>query len=191
MHVPLRIDMIAIMLSLKSLILAGQTEERSLAARETLFRLSEQVARLYLVQEGEVALGRLSADGQRLILQRARAGDVLAEASFFAEIYHCDAVALTPARVVGASLNRLRIASRTDPAIMETIARHLALQVQRARARAEILSLNRVHERLDAWLALNGGQLPTKGHWHVLADELGVSAEALYRELGRRKVTLR
>ena len=187
MHVPLRIDMIEIMLSLKLLILSGQTEERSLAARETLFRLSEQVARLYLVQEGEVALERLSADGQRLILQRARAGDVLAEASFFAETYHCDAVALTPARVVGASLNRLRIASRTDPAIMETIARHLALQVQQARSRAEILSLNRVHERLNAWLALNGGQLPPKGHWHVLADELGVSAEALYRELGRRK----
>lgn len=179
------------MLLLKSLIFAEQIEERSLAARETLFHLGEPVTRLYVVQQGEVALERLSTDGQRLILQRARAGDVLAEASFFAETYHCDAVALTSVRVVGASLNRLRIASRTDPAIMETIARHLAAQVQHTRARAEILSLKRVNERLDAWLALNGGQPPAKGNWHVLAGELGVTAEALYRELARRKPTPR
>ncbi|KAF0227427.1 MAG: hypothetical protein FD175_2770 [Beijerinckiaceae bacterium] len=187
MHVSSCIDMIIIMLLLKSLIFAEQIEERSLAARETLFHLGEPVTRLYVVQQGEVALERLSTDGQRLILQRARAGDVLAEASFFAEAYHCDAVALTEARITGASLSRLRIASRTDPAVMEIIARHLAAQVQQNRARAEILLLKRVSERLDAWIALNGGELPAKGNWHVLADEIGVTAEALYRELSRRK----
>lgn len=70
---------------------------------------------------------------------------------------------------------------------MEIIARHLAAQVQQNRARAEILLLKRVSERLDAWIALNGGELPAKGNWHVLADEIGVTAEALYRELSRRK----
>lgn len=187
MHVLLHANMITIMLSLKSLILAEQAAERLLDARETLFRLGEPVKRLYVVIEGEVVLERLSQDGQRLILQRARMGDVLAEASFFAEAYHCDAVALTEARITGASLSRLRIASRNDPAVMEIIARHLAAQVQQNRARAEILSLKRVSERLDAWIALNGGELPAKGGWHVLADEIGVTAEALYRELARRK----
>jgi CRP-like cAMP-binding protein len=179
--------MIVIMLSLKSLILAGHPQEYSLATRETLFRLGEQVTRLYVVLEGDVALERLSTEGQRLILQRARRCDVLAEASLFSATYHCDAVALTPARVAGACLKRLRAASRDNPMIMETIARHLAGQVQHTRARAEILSFKRVSERLDAWLVLNAGKLPVKGDWHALADELRVSAEALYRELARRR----
>jgi hypothetical protein len=40
--------------------------------------------------------------------------------------------------------------------------------------------------RLEAWLAWNDGVLPTKGAWKHLAEELGVSPEALYREITRR-----
>jgi hypothetical protein len=43
-----------------------------------------------------------------------------------------------------------------------------------------------VAERLDAWL---GGEraLQEKGTWQDLAAELGVSREALYRELAKRR----
>lgn len=81
------------MLALKSLILASPADHRLLEAGKRLFRFGEPVVWLFAVQDGEVALERLSANGQLLIVQRARAGDVLAEASFFAEAYHCDAVA--------------------------------------------------------------------------------------------------
>ena len=62
----------------------------------------------------------------------------------------------------------------------------LARSVQAARVRAEIRSLPRVAERLDAWLA-EGNALPGKGQRQELAAELGVTREALYRELSRRR----
>lgn len=48
--------------------------------------------------------------------------------------------------------------------------------------RAEIRSLAKVAERLDAWLS-EGRTLPDKGRWQDVAAELGVTSEALYREL--------
>jgi len=63
---------------------------------------------------------------------------------------------------------------------------HLALEVQRARANSELLSLKTVAARVDAWVTLNHGTLPPKGQWRQVASEIGVTPEALYRELARR-----
>jgi CRP-like cAMP-binding protein len=65
--------------------------------------------------------------------------------------------------------------------------RHLAGEVHRTRTRAEILSLKSVAARLDAWMAFNGGKLPPKGRWYQAASEIGVTPEAFYRELARRR----
>ncbi|MEO1918655.1 MAG: hypothetical protein ABGW81_02895 [Paracoccaceae bacterium] len=51
----------------------------------------------------------------------------------------------------------------------------IASEVQRARRRAEILSLRRVADRLDAWLVWNDDILPKRGHWHRITDEIYVS----------------
>jgi hypothetical protein len=40
--------------------------------------------------------------------------------------------------------------------------------------------------RLDTWLDWRGA-LPPKGDWLRLAAELGVSPEALYREIAKRR----
>jgi CRP-like cAMP-binding protein len=74
-----------------------------------------------------------------------------------------------------------------DPALAAAWAQHLALEIQRARAHAEILSLKTVAERVDAWITLNDGTLLPKGSWRRVASEIGVSPEALYRELARRR----
>jgi len=66
---------------------------------------------------------------------------------------------------------------------------HLATEVQRARLHAEIVSLTTVAARLNAWLAWNG-PLPEKGEWSAVAEQIGVSPEALYRELARRRGNL-
>jgi hypothetical protein len=49
------------------------------------------------------------------------------------------------------------------------------------------LSLKTVAERLEGWLIWRGGGLPPKGAWKDIAAEIGVSPEALYRELAKRR----
>lgn len=178
--------MIRIMSDLAARLLDLSSTRRALASGEQLFRIGDRVERIYLVLSGEVALERISTDGNRLILHWARAGDIVAEASYFARHYHCDAISMTKSQVAGIALAHLEAASRSDPGLMELFARHLAKELQQTRIRAEILSLRRVSDKLDAWLLFHDA-LPDKGQWLILAHEIGVTPEALYRELGRRR----
>ncbi len=158
---------------------------RALEQGETLFRREDRVSRVYLVRKGAVALERAMTDGTSLTLHIATAGGALAEASLFAETYHCDAVARTTAEVAAVRrkdfLNALRDKPDATLSLIETHAR----EVQTQRARIEILRLRRVSDRLDAWLELHGE--PEKGEWIRVADQIGVSPPALYRELARRR----
>ncbi len=63
----------------------------------------------------------------------------------------------------------------------------MSRQLQQARLQSEILSLNRVGERLDLWLDWHGSGLPPRGEWTTLARQLGVTREALYREMAKRR----
>ena len=64
--------------------------------------------------------------------------------------------------------------------------RRLAGELQHARFHAEVLSIRTVAARLDAWVEWNG-EMPPKGEWVGLAAELGVTPEALYREIASRR----
>lgn len=161
--------------------------ERTLVAGEVLFRAGDPVTALYRVEAGGMKLMRTLPHGVDLVIQRAQAGAILAEASLFAASYHCDAVATGATHLRGASVERIREALERDPCLAHALARYLALEVQAARARAEITSLKTVRERFDAWLSLNGGELPPRGRWRDVAAEVGVSPEALYRELANRR----
>ncbi|MEP0337171.1 MAG: Crp/Fnr family transcriptional regulator [Alphaproteobacteria bacterium] len=161
---------------------------RRLDAGAYLFRQDEAVRWLHLVEQGTIHLVRHQVSGFALILQRAGPGAVVAEASLSSDRYHCDAIAARPAlvRAVEAATVRERLAR--DREFAESWAAFLAREVQRARLRAELLSLRTVSARLNAWLACHDGRLPPKGDWKDMAGELGVSPEALYRELAKRRV---
>jgi CRP-like cAMP-binding protein len=159
---------------------------RSLPASETLFHAGDPVRCLYLVVIGALRLTRMLPHGSELIVQRAEAGAIVSEASLFAERYCCNAVATEPSVVRVVRIQIVRSALRDDATLMWEWVRHLAREVQHARARAEILSLKTVARRVEAWRALNNGVLPPKGRWRQLAGEIGVSPEALYREFARR-----
>ena len=85
------------------------------------------------------------------------------------------------------SRNDVRALIAENQDVAAAFSTHLAREVREARMRAEILSLKRVSERLDAWLIWNDNQLIDKGKWRLIAGEIGVSPEALYRELARRR----
>ena len=177
----------------------GPGEERVDSSDRTVRRLSgsyctapstihrgDSVVGLHIMREGTAHLIRHQDDGAALILQRARPGAVLAEASLYSARYHCDARAETPVRTVMVLKPDLLRALETDVVVASAWASYLAHEVQRARLLSEILSLKTVKARLKAWIAWNGA-LPPRGQWHVIATEIGVTAEAFYREIARER----
>jgi CRP-like cAMP-binding protein len=161
--------------------------EQRLGTGGVLFRADDPVLSLFLVTAGELRLVRTLPHGFQLTLQRADPGAILAEASIFADRYHCDAVTAEDSAVRAVPISKVRAAIDTDPALTSALLRHLAGEVRRMRSRAEILSLKTVSAKVDGWMALNGGALPGKGRWHRVASEIGVTSQALYRELARRR----
>ena len=124
--------------------------------------------------------------GATLVLQQVPPGRLVAEASVFAQHYHCEAVGQGPTLLARIPKAKVRALHR-DTGWLLDFAAHLASEVQRARARAELLALKKVSERVDAWFSLHPQQTPERGRWADWANELGVSPEALYRELARRR----
>ena len=163
-----------------------QATERCLQPGEALFIAGDPVQQLALITLGRVHLLRRTVEGASVILQAAGPGDVLAEASVYSARYHCDAEAAQPSIVRLLSVTIFRKALREDPTLAEAWGAYLARSVQAARLRAEIRTLRKVSERIDAWLG-DGRSLPEKGQWQDFAAELGVTREALYRELARRR----
>jgi CRP-like cAMP-binding protein len=158
---------------------------KTFAQGAVVFRREDRVGSMYLVRSGMVALERPLTNGTELTLRVCTAGTALAEASLFANTYHCDAIARTNAEVAivprATFLSELRKKPDAALSLIETHAK----EVQTQRSRIEILRLRRVSERLSAWLELHGE--PPIGEWIMVADQIGVSPPALYRELGRRR----
>lgn len=160
--------------------------ERIAGKGEHLFHQGEPVLGLFVVQDGDVHLVRHQQDGGAIVLQRAGPGEILAEASLFSDCYHCDAVAMTNATVRSIPKRQLLDRLRKEPDFAEAWVAHFAREIQNTRFRIEVLSLKTVAARLDAWMAWHG-ELPSKGEWTQLARQMGVSPEALYREMARRR----
>lgn len=179
--------MIEIMFTeLGSLLEGLRGHECAFAAGASVFHIGDFIGLVHFVRRGAIHLVRHQADGSVLILQRARTGSILAEASVYSDRYHCDARAESDATTWAVARKDLRRRLEAKPEFSRAWAQYLASEVQRARLQAEILSLKKVAVRVSAWIAWNGA-LPEKGRWRTIADEIGVSPEALYRELAKRR----
>jgi CRP-like cAMP-binding protein len=164
---------------------SGQT--RRLGPGEYLFHKGQKVSSLFMVIAGEVQLIRHQEGGGAIILQRAGPGEIAAEASVFSMRYHCDGIARTDAEIRSIGKQEFLNRFRKDVRFAEAWASRLAREVQNARFRSEVLSLKTVAQRLDAWFEWRG-DMPPRGEWVHLAFQIGVSPEALYRELTRRRI---
>lgn len=154
-----------------------------LPAGTALFHRGDPVRKLFLVREGRVALHRALGDGGSLTLHVAGPGEVVAVGSLFSKVTHCDAVCRTDVRLACHPAGAIRDWFGTSPAA--AVLADTARELQALRARVEVLRLRRLSDRLDAYLDLHGA--PEPGGWVHVADWIGVSAPALYRELGRRR----
>lgn len=156
------------------------------AKDKMLFRSGEPVRCMYLVVEGRVDLVRYTTSGTKLVLLRAGPGQVLAEASAYSQTYHCDSRVACPSHLRAIPVEEFRDRLSKNANAADKWAESLAHALQAARMNSEIRTLRTVSERLDAWLA-GHKSLPPKGEWQDLAQTLGVSREALYREFSKRR----
>ena len=152
----------------------------------TLFRAGDKAEFIFQVVEGSVLLERHLPDGRTVCQQRAGAGDVVAEASLYADTYHCSARCGRNTILRAVRIPEFKGLLAKSTSLASEWAAHLAQKVQHARLISEIRGLRSVADRLDAWLAAYP-QMPQKGLWQTVADEIAVSREALYRELAKRR----
>jgi CRP-like cAMP-binding protein len=168
--------------------LVGRADKpRELDTGTTLFYKDDPIRQIFIIEEGLVELIRHQRDGTSIVLQRASRQSVLAEASLYAEFYHCDAVIRLPSRVCAFPKADFLMLLQKDEDLSNAWAAQLARKVQSARSQIDILSRKTVSDRLDGWFAWRGNKLPPKGQWKNIAIEIGVSPEALYRELAKRR----
>jgi CRP-like cAMP-binding protein len=170
---------------------------RCLSKGMALFRRGERCTELYIVQSGIVRLLRHQADGNATIMHVAHPGEWIAESSLFADRYHCDAVAENDCRVICLKKAEVLRALEEDPHRSILLAQLLAQRLREQRRLQEILRLRRAADRLLAWLQWRSKGRPARLEivrtWTCVADELGVSREALYRAIAslKRKGLLR
>lgn len=164
-----------------------RAREQHFVGGRPLFHRGDSVKEMHFVLAGSINLVRHQREGSILILQRAGPGSILAEASLYSETYHCDAIASGSADIRAYPKAGIKKLLAKSPEFTDVWANYLAQELQRSRLRSEILSLKTVAQRLDAWIAWNGGKLPDKGEWKLLANQIGVSPEALYREVAKRR----
>lgn len=177
--------MIAIMSDLIPRLASISMSEKTIDVGTFLFLQGDPVHVLHIVRTGTVHLVRHQPYGATAVLQRATEDKILAEASVYSDTYHCDGLAVSPARILLVPVVDVKRLLEADGCFANLWAAYLARELQATRKRAEIMSLKTVKARLDAWLAWNDGGLPAKGAWKRLADDIGVSPEALYREIAK------
>ncbi|MDE2167675.1 MAG: metalloregulator ArsR/SmtB family transcription factor [Alphaproteobacteria bacterium] len=165
----------------------GIATSRDLVAGESLFHQGDTASAIYQVEQGRVLLTRCTADNRLITLHTARAGEFFAEAGLFSAVYHCDAVAAMPSRVWAYPKQRLLAAFQSDPALAFRFTATLARQIQSLRARLEGRNIRSARERVLHHLALAAGgnerSVHVDGTLINLAQEIGLTHEALYRTL--------
>jgi CRP-like cAMP-binding protein len=160
---------------------------RELASGELLFSQGDRAAAIYRVESGQLRLIRRTVDDHLVILHTARRGEFFAEASLFAEAYHCDAVAAAQSRVRVYPKAIVMKALHTYPALAEAFMARLARQLQELRARMELRNIRSARDRVLQYLRLRAGidgrSIAIEGQLQDIAAEIGMTREALYRTL--------
>ena len=160
-----------------------RSKHHNLNPGDTLFRTGDEARFLVYLKRGSL---RLSRDG--VTLHRAEAGELLAEHSLFISHHDCDAVAVTTASVESFPKAAVLLHLSAHPGISLALSAHLADQIRDLRFRLELSRLKTAAERVVAYLTHQGAAaevIHLTPPLVVIATELGLTHEALYRALAK------
>lgn len=144
-----------------------------------LFRQGDIARAMFFVLSGAVQLVRHTHEGHCVVIHRATAGTLFAEASLFSDVYHCDAVASEQTVVVRLAKTNILEHLSGDPAFAGALLKRFANDVQAHRRHLEVLSIKKAEDRVFAAL-LSFGQ---NGNVMAFAAFIGLTHEATFRAL--------
>jgi CRP-like cAMP-binding protein len=158
--------------------------ESKISKGERLFTEGKTPKWMFYVTAGEIALIRNGVDGETAFLQRQRRGFV-AEASLLSERYHCNADALLNSSLIKVPIPALKDWLGKDAQFSLRWIKMLSAEVRRIRMQNERLALPTIRARILHLLNTGnqGTVFQVQGSLKLMAQELAVSHEALYRAL--------
>ncbi len=149
-------------------VLAGLVPTfRELAAGETLFATGDPTRGFFAVCKGRIRLARFSESGRETVLFVAGPGERFAEASLFAETYHCEAQAVSESTVACFSKAEALALLQNDATARLDLTADLARQVMELRSALTLRDIRSAREGcLPTWQhrpAQMAGPSPSKG----------------------------
>lgn len=144
-----------------------------------LFRQGDQTVGFFAVHQGIVELTRTTQHGGLVVLHSAGPGESFAEASLFADRYHCDAVAISSCELTVFPKTETLAALKERDGVAMALLENMSGQVQRYRLLMQLCAIRRADERVLA--AMEAGLTPDS--WKSFAPQIGLSHEAVYRAL--------
>lgn len=162
---------------------------RELAAGETLFATGDATRGFFAVRRGQIRLVRFSASGRETVLFVAGPGQRFAEASLFAETYHCDAQAVAESTVACFPKTEALSLLQNDAAARLDLTADLARQVMELRSALTLRDVRSARERVLAYLVgqagADGRTVAVEGLLKDIAAMIGLAPEVLYRTLAQ------
>ncbi len=152
---------------------------RHYQAGELVFRLGETPHSMFFILSGGVQLQRFSKNGDLIIVHRAFSNEYFAEASLFAEEYHCDAFVSENATIAAVSKSAITELMNVDQNFALGVSAYFARQVQDFRRLLELRSIKSAKDRV--YTGLQEGL--HKGNIMSFASVLGLTHETTYRAL--------
>ncbi len=163
------------------------TKGRNYRLNELIFRQGDPAHYIFVIEEGRVKLERYTIEGRRVVMHTAKAGESLAEAALFSEVYHCNAIATLPSQLLLFPKQEVLQRLSGTPQMTMKYLSLLSSQVRNLRTRLELTNILSARERILQFILLSvnpdTGETTLNGALKDLAAEIGLAHETFYREL--------
>ncbi len=165
------------------------TKGRNYRLNELIFRQGDPAHYIFVIEEGQVKLERYTIEGRRVVMHTAKAGESLAEAALFSEVYHCNAITTLPSQLLLFPKQEVLQRLSGSPQMAMKYLSLLSSQVRNLRTRLELTNILSARERILQFILLSvnpdTGEITLNGALKDLAAEIGLAHETFYRELKR------
>lgn len=164
----------------------SKSQSLSLSKGDLLFKQGDAVVNLYFIKKGKIKLVRNTVDGHPVVLHVGQQGESIAEASLFADQYHCSAIVDSPCELSFAKKVDLMVLLKTHPEVMIDVLAVFSRQIRDLRTINEIKNIRSAKDRILTFIRTNvdeNKEMTLNLSLKEMAQKIGLAHETFYREL--------